>query len=136
MYISDPTDTNLQLNTTEEYLTFSIPSHIIRLTSLPKIYDPQSSSTVRYIQLGFSGAAPISLYQGLLRSIRFEFIWLIISSSLFNIQSNYYTIYPKRPKVFQQPKLQFIRQTLAKARDDIQRCNLCVCLNQNSRIKK
>ena len=43
---------------------------------------------------------------------------------------------PKRPKVFEQPKLQFIQQTLAKAIDDIQRRNLSVCLNQNSRLKK
>ena len=38
--------------------------------------------------------------------------------------------------VLRQPKLQFIQQTLAKAIDDIQRRDLCVCLNQNSRLKK
>ena len=45
-------------------------------------------------------------------------------------------IYPKRPKVFEQPKVQFIQQNLAKAKDDIQSRNLCVCLNRNSRLKK
>ena len=29
-------------------------------------------------------------------------------------------MYPKRPKVFEQPKLQFIQQNLARAIDDIQ----------------
>ena len=44
-------------------------------------------------------------------------------------------IYTKRPKVFELPKLQYIQQNLARAMDDIQRRNFCVCLNQNSRLK-
>ena len=73
VYISEPIDTNFQHNTTEEYLTFSLPSSTIRQTYTARLFDPQNSNTVRYIQIAFSGASSINLYQGLLRSIRFQF---------------------------------------------------------------